>query len=66
MKKEIFYTWEEIESVLTKELKKTKHIMTFGTMGSCNIKHDIDTIITKKPRSKTSDFLKKFIICLIN
>lgn len=53
------YTWKEIEDVLKKELKKTKHIMTFGTIGSLNVEHDIDTIITKKPKSKTSDFYKE-------
>ena len=49
-------TWEEIEGYLKKELKKTKHIMTFGTIGSLNLEHDIDVIITKKPKSKSSDF----------
>lgn len=53
------YDWQEIKEFLTKELKKTKHIMTFGTIGSCNIEHDIDTIITKKPKSKTSAFFKE-------
>ena len=53
------YTWDEIKGVLSKELKKTKHIMTFGTIGSCNVEQDIDFIITKKPRSKTSDFYKE-------
>lgn len=59
MEKETLYTWEEIRDFLIKELKKTKHIMTFGTIGSCNIEHDIDIIITKKPKSKTSDFFKE-------
>lgn len=53
------YTWEEIKAVLSEELKKTRNIMTFGTIGSCNVEHDIDTIITKKPESKTSDFYKE-------
>lgn len=53
------YTWEEIRAVLEKELNKTKHILTYGTIGSCNIEHDIDTIITKKPDSKSSDFFKE-------
>lgn len=53
------YNWEEIKSFLIKELKKTKHIMTFGTIGSCNVEKDIDTIITKKPKSKSSDFYKE-------
>jgi len=53
------YTWDEIKGVLSKELKKTRHIMTFGTIGSLNVKHDIDTIITKKPRSRSADFFKE-------
>ena len=53
------YTWEEIEKVLKKELEKTKHIMTFGTIGSRKVEKDIDTIITKKPESKSSDFYKE-------
>ncbi len=50
------YSWKDIESVLKKELKKTKHIMTFGTIGSKNVEHDIDVIITKKPSSPSSGF----------
>ncbi len=53
------FTWEEIEELLRKELKKTKHILTFGTIGSLNIEHDIDIIITKKSDSKSSDFYKE-------
>lgn len=53
------YSWEEIKSVLKKELRKTKNIMTFGTIGSCNVEHDVDVMITKKPNSKTSDFYKE-------
>ena len=53
------YTWNEIKNFLEIELKKTKHIMTFGTIGSCDIAHDIDIIITKKPFSKSSDFYKE-------
>jgi len=53
------YTWEEIEKLLAKELRKTRHIMTYGTIGSRNIDKDIDTIITKKPNSKSSDFYKE-------
>lgn len=53
------YTWNEIKDILLKELSKTKHIMTFGTIGSLNIEHDIDLIITKKPSSKSSDFYKE-------
>lgn len=53
------YTWNEIRDFLKDELIKTKHIMTWGTIGSCNIEKDIDTIITKKPKSKSSDFYKE-------
>lgn len=53
------YTWEEIREFLRKELGKTKHIMTFGTIGSCNVERDIDTIITKKPKSKSSLFYEE-------
>ena len=53
------YTWKEIRRVLEKELKKTRHIMTYGTIGSCNIEKDIDTIVTKKPGSKSEDFFKE-------
>ncbi|MEK6873456.1 MAG: hypothetical protein AABW91_01315 [Nanoarchaeota archaeon] len=50
------YTWEEIKIFLEKELKKTKHIMTFGTIGSCDVSKDIDLIITKKPNSSIEKF----------
>jgi hypothetical protein len=53
------YTWNEIKGFLEKELMKSKTIMTFGTIGSCNIEHDIDVIITKKPSSKISNFYKE-------
>lgn len=53
------YAWEEIREFLVKELNKTKHIMTFGTIGSHNVNNDIDTIITKEPKSKSSDFYKE-------
>ncbi|MCR4327856.1 MAG: hypothetical protein NUV46_04735 [Nanoarchaeota archaeon] len=53
------YTWEEIKFFLINELKKTKHIMTFGTIGSCNVEHDVDLIITKEPKSKSSAFYKE-------
>jgi len=53
------YTWDEIKRILEKELEKTKHILTYGTIGSCKIERDIDTIITKKADSKTSDFYKE-------
>ena len=54
-----YYEWGEIKSFLIKELKKTRHIMTFGTIGSCNVNHDIDIIITKKSNSPTSEFYKE-------
>ena len=53
------YSWEEIRSVLKKGLQKTEHILTYGTIGSCNIEHDIDTIITKKPSSPSSAFFRE-------
>src|SRR3989344_1061419 len=53
------YSWPEIKNFLAKELNSAKHIMTFGTIGSCNIEHDIDIIITKKPSSKSSAFYKE-------
>ena len=49
----------EIKEFLIKELNKTKHILTWGTIGSCNIERDIDTIVTKKAKSSTSDFYKE-------
>lgn len=52
-------TYDIIESFLRKELEKTKHIMTWGTIGSLNVEHDIDTIITKKPASPSEDFFKE-------
>ena len=53
------YNWEEIKGFLTQELKKTKHILTFGTVGSCNVEHDVDIIITKKASSPSADFYKE-------
>ncbi|HRZ85199.1 MAG TPA: hypothetical protein P5277_00280 [Candidatus Paceibacterota bacterium] len=53
------YSWDEIKKVLIKELKKTNTIMTFGTIGSCNINRDIDIIITKKVEASSSDFYKE-------
>ncbi len=53
------HTWKEIEDVLIKELKKTKHIMSFGTIGSCDVEKDIDLIIPKKPKSRPVDFYKE-------
>jgi len=51
--------WNTISDFLQTELKESKHIMTWGTIGSLNIKHDIDTIITKKPNSPSADFFKE-------
>jgi len=53
------YDWNEIKNFLIRELKKTKHILTFGTIGSTNIERDIDLIITKKPKSPLKDFFKE-------
>ncbi len=53
------YNWEEIKSVIMKELNHIKHIMTFGTIGSCNVEHDIDLIVTKKPSSRTRLFFEE-------
>jgi hypothetical protein len=53
------YTWNEIRTFLKTELRTTKHILTYGTIGSCNIENDIDTIITKKIDSSTEDFYKE-------
>ena len=53
-------SWDIIKFFLEKELKSTNHILTFGTIGSCNIEHDVDLIVTKKSQSKTSDFYKEF------
>jgi len=53
------YTWEEIKSFLIKELKKTKHIMTWGTFGSLSLEHDVDTIVTKKSNSSSAEFFKE-------
>lgn len=50
------YNWKEIKNLLEAELKKTKNIMTFGTIGSCNVEHDIDIIITKTPGSSLKEF----------
>jgi hypothetical protein len=33
--------------------------MTWGTIGSLNMKHDIDTIITKKPNSPSAGFFEE-------
>ncbi len=51
--------WNLIKDFLQRELNNSKHIMTFGTIGSCNIEHDIDVIITKKPSSPSAKFFKE-------
>ncbi|MBM3247255.1 hypothetical protein FJZ17_01790 [Candidatus Pacearchaeota archaeon] len=56
VKKEL--TWQIIQEFLSNRLKNTQSIMTFGTIGSCNLEHDIDVIITKKPNFSTSEFFK--------
>lgn len=53
------YTWEEIRECLKKKLTHTSHIFTYGTIGSCNVDHDIDTIVTKKPGSTSADFFQE-------
>lgn len=53
------YTFEEIRDFLDSKLKKTKNILTFGFIGSCNVEHDLDIIITKRSFSQTADFYKE-------
>jgi hypothetical protein len=53
------YTWAEVKNVLIAELEKTQHILTCSTIGSCNINHDIDTIITKKSSSSSKHFFQE-------
>lgn len=53
------YSWEEISSLLQSRLNKSQHILTYGTIGSCNIEHDIDTIVTKKPGSPSALFFEE-------
>lgn len=52
-------SWEIIQDFLKKELSNSKYIMTWGTIGSLNISHDIDTIITKKPLAPSAGFFKE-------
>ena len=52
-------TWDIIKDFLQKELNCSRHIMTWGTIGSLNIENDIDTIITKKPFSPSAEFFKE-------
>ncbi|HEY9684384.1 MAG TPA: hypothetical protein V6C89_00425 [Drouetiella sp.] len=53
------YTWGEIRDCLHAELKACRHILTYGTIGSCNIEHDIDTIVTKNPGSSSAEFYRE-------
>lgn len=53
------YTWADIKAQLHLQLQDSSHIQTYGTIGSCNIDHDVDTIITKKPRSPSASFFKE-------
>lgn len=59
-------SWELIRSFLIEELKSKESIMTFGTIGSTNIEHDIDVIITKKPKSSSALFFKEVHIIYDN
>lgn len=52
------YTWEELHLQLERELQQTTHILTYGTIGSCNIDQDIDTIVTRKPSSPSALFFQ--------
>ena len=49
-------SWKVISNYLDKELVKSKHILTFGTLGSLDITNDVDVVITKKPSSPSADF----------
>ena len=51
--------WEIIEAYLKKQLQNTTTIMTFGTIGSKNIEHDIDIIVTKNPGAKSSNYYRE-------
>ena len=51
--------WKEVESILRQRLTSTKTILTFGTIGSLNLGHDVDIIIMKKPTVHASDFYKE-------
>ncbi len=53
------YMWKEIEDVIASSLVKTKHILTFGTIGSKNVENDIDCLIMKKKNSSTKNFYKE-------
>jgi hypothetical protein len=53
------FTWDEVRQQLAVELQQTSHILTYGTIGSCNIEHDIDTIVTKKVESPSADFFRE-------
>ena len=51
--------WNEVESKIKSELDKSKAIMTFATIGSRNIEHDIDLIITKNHKSSSKEFYQE-------
>ncbi len=48
--------WEDIELIIARLLSQSKTILTFGTIGSKNLNHDIDVIITKRKEAKSNDF----------
>ena len=51
--------WEDIRLILDPLLEQTSHIGTYIIIGSRDARHDIDTIITKKPISQSKDFFKE-------
>lgn len=51
--------WNEIEEAAKAELDRSRSIMTFATIGSRNIEHDIDLIITKNPNSSSRQFYQE-------
>lgn len=53
------YSWDELRSQLKLELQSSEHILTYGTIGSCNVAHDIDTIVTMKPGSSSANFFRE-------
>lgn len=53
------YTYEEVRGFIVDELRKSKHIMNWITLGSRNIERDLDTVITKDPSSPTDKFYEE-------
>jgi hypothetical protein len=53
------YSWDDIEPYIKEKLSQAKSIMTFGTIGSRNVQHDIDIIVTKKTDASTSQYYKE-------